>query len=67
MLQFFTTLNELFTFPTGETQHPLSREADLCQAMKYKMKGTNDLFLSLTIATTSSYQVNLDVRTDVIP
>lgn len=67
MLQFFTTLNELFTFPTGETQHPLSREADLCQAMKYRMKGTNDLFLSLTIATTPSYQVNLDVRTDAIP
>lgn len=65
MLQAFTTLNELFSL--GEIRHPLFAEADLCQAMEYKMKGRKDLFLNLTIATSKSYEVNLDLRMDMIP
>lgn len=31
MSQTFTTDNELFSLLAGETQHPLSTEANLCQ------------------------------------
>lgn len=63
MLQAFTILSKLFSLPTGETQHPLSSEDYLLQAMK----GRNYLFLNLTIATSQRYQVNLDLRMNMSP